>query len=171
MKALALDKSKYNLTTMNTVEIDKCRDFLSAMLSHVVQGGTLASFYRHVVKSDYPKGNVGQVRLRLTLSVGDEVDSGVVALVNAYQRARSCLIESKFDELFDIYDTQDIKDDPRLASAAKGKSQNIQWALSKLNATKYGDKIQIEQSVDINIVDRLQAGRDRVAALDNDSDV
>ena len=165
-----LDHDKYSLTVLNDAEILDSQSFLSAMLTHVVNGGTLQSFYRLNSKESFGKGFICSTRLRLTLSLG-EVDSvGVVALRSAYIRARQGFIESKFDELFDIFDGDNIIEDPRLASAAKGKSDNIKWCLSKMKPQEYGDKIQIEQTVDVTIIDRLQAGRERAALLDSDEE-
>jgi hypothetical protein len=165
---LNMNIDKYDLDTLSDAEIYVSQDFIKLMLDHVARGETLASFYRQVSPS-LPL-YVSQTRLRLTLSLGDVSGPGVVALQEAYQRARAGFIDSKFDELFDVFDSDAIKADPRLASAAKGKSDNIKWALGKLRPAEYGDKIQIEQSVDVTIVDRLQAGRERAALIDNDTE-
>ena len=169
MPALSLVPSKYNLNVLTDDEVLESGDFLSAMLKHVVGGGTLQSFYRTVSKAEVGKGYICLTRLRLTLSVGDVDSVGVVALSNAYQRARAGFMESKFDELMDMYDNDAIVADPRLATAYKGKSANIMWCLSKMKPDTYGDKLTVEQSIDVTIVDRLQAGRERAALIDVES--
>jgi hypothetical protein len=165
MGILALDKDKYDLATLTDQDIDDSAEFLTALLVHVANGGTINSFYKNNSKSSFGKGYVCKTKLRLTLSVGDESQAGVAALMNHYARARCCWIESQFDELIDIFNDDRVYEDPRLASAMKGKSSNLMWCLSKLKPQTYGDKIQVEQTVDINIIDRLHAGRERVASI------
>lgn len=168
------DVARYaNVEVLTDEEIQAGTQFLAQMLREIALGSTLTRFYADFDREEYEVW-FSQNRLRFTLSIGvDEaggsLSPGVVALQQQYQRARNAFTESKFDELLDMYDDPMLISDPRLASALKGKSDNIKWALSKLKPKKYGDKIQVEQTVNVDVVHRLHASRDRLQQLDDDT--
>ena len=166
MSVLRLTPHKYSMNPLNDEEIAFSSGFITGMLAHIVKGGTINTFYHNVSKAVIGDSYVCETRMRLTLSIGVDSD-GVEALQHAYRLARDSMMDVKFDELFDMFDAEEIRVDPRLASAYKGKADNIKWCLSRLKPKVYGDKVQVEHTIDNALVDRLTAGRDRLAALDH----
>lgn len=79
------------------------------------------------------------------------------AFQQQYARAREDQADSLADELIDIADRDDLDpNDKRVRLDAR------KWAASKLKPKKYGDRLELDGAVQLNLSERLRAARERV---------
>lgn len=65
-----------------------------------------------------------------------------------YARARDRALEAMAEDVIAISDDPAIRLDPALVPAAKLRTDNRKWILSKLAPKKYGDRLQVDATVE-----------------------
>lgn len=64
-------------------------------------------------------------------------------LVERYTRAMKCRADVKFEELEDVSDEAATATDAVKVNGLRLKSDNIKWMIAKMNAKKYGEKLEL----------------------------
>ena len=85
----------------------------------------------------------------------------------AYEEATESHTEALLDKLHELV----MSCDDKSAKSAKVKADYITWFVSKLNRAKYGDKIDIQHNVNIDISKTLQEAMSRMQSLGHDQNI
>lgn len=72
-----------------------------------------------------------------------------------YAQAMDIRLETRMEELQDLCD-EALTDSPAKVQAYKLKIDTLKWEASKLKSKKYGDKLELEHSGSVYIVDDIK---------------
>lgn len=79
---------------------------------------------------------------------------------NQYARAREERHELLLEQIIEIADTIPPKDSITAVQRSKVRMEARQWALSKMNPKKFGNKLEVEQNTEQRIVIEMDLGED-----------
>jgi len=73
------------------------------------------------------------------------------AFQEQYTRAMYMRADAKFDELDDVSEDAENSESPVKIAGLRLKADNIKWQLARMNAKKYGDKIETTHAGEVGI--------------------